>query len=154
LRINLAKGGVYPGTPAPVPSVANHDGVLFKADATFTQGYGQFAAIQTWFKLPTDRPVANAVSAKVRIVASVNQSGATHQLYVYDFVAKKFNVLQVPFGVGAWETAVTFDPVKNVDADGNVLVLSRALLPQRQGNPTSGLVYSVDQVALTVSYRQ
>ena len=154
LRMNLAQGGVYPGTPAPVPSIANQDGVLFKANATFTQGYGQFAAIQAWFKVPSDRPTANAVSAKVRIMASVNQAGATHQLYVYDFVAKKFNVLQVPFGVGAWETAISFDPAKNVDANGNVLILARALLPQRPGNPTTGLVYSVDQVALTVSYRQ
>jgi thermitase len=154
LRATLTAGGAYPGTLAAIPAVSEQDGAVFKVDGTFTQGLGQAAAVQTVFALPKSQSVANAVSAKVRIVASVNQSGATHQLYVYDFKAKKYDVIQVPFGPGAWETDIAFDPAKNVDAKGNVQILARALLPQRSGNPTSGLVYSVDQIALTVSFRQ
>jgi hypothetical protein len=143
-----------------VPALEFLDGVFYTANGAPFASLGSTADARAGFVVagPSASP-ANAVEGTVTVTAKANYSNVVNEIFLYNATTKTYDLLATPLLTTSEQTftinlSATQAP-KYIDGSGNVVVLTRALLPRSQysGNNVNFL-YSVDQVTVSYGFNQ
>ena len=150
-QVSEITGTYVSGNLASLAAIDGNDYV--ETGATFS-GLGSTADIRAHFTVTNAQP-ANTISATFTVTAKSNYAQVINQIFLYNTRTKVYDLYATPL---LTSTAATFSvqltgtQAENyIDGSGNVVMLTRALLPQSQfSGSNSKFTYSVDQ--MTASY--
>ena len=119
---------------------------------------GQVASVQTDFDL--DMTQGNLTDLKVVVEANVNPTGATGQVFAWDWSTGTFKAVG-NFSMNTSDKVSTVSVqrsvmAKYVDGTGNVRIMVRAFSPVRGGRPSRippQFIFNVDRVALSPGFQ-
>ena len=152
-QVSEITGTYVSGNLASLAAIDGNDYV--ETGATFS-GLGATADIRAHFTFPNPTP-ASALSATFSVTAKSNYPQVINQIFLYNTRTKVYDLYATPL---LTSTASTFtvqltasQAQSYMDTSGNVVMLTRALLPQSQfSGSNSKFTYSVDQMTASYSF--
>lgn len=143
-----------------VPALESIDNVFYSITGVPFSGLGSTADVRASFVVSGQwvEPV-NAAEATITVTAKANYPNIINEIFLYNAVTKNYDLLATPLLSSSEQTftvTLTAAQAPNyIDSSGNVVVLTRALLPQNQfSGGNSAFLYSVDQVAVSYGFNE
>jgi kumamolisin len=137
-------------------SLASTDGNDYVVKGVLFSGLGATADVRAHFTIPNSVP-AQSAGATITVTAKASAANVVNEIFLYNTVTKNYDLLGTPLlSTSNLSYAINLSVAQApnyIDSSGNVVVLSRALLPQKSIiGSNSAYTYSVDQISVKYGF--